>query len=49
MIQVLLVLHLFLQAQAVTPQAAVQAKALLQSGIDAERSEEHTSELQSRP
>ena len=36
MIQVLLVLHLFLQAQAVASQAAVQAKALLQSGIDAE-------------
>ncbi len=36
MIQVLLFLHLFLQAQAVASQAAAQAKVLLQSGIDAE-------------
>jgi tetratricopeptide (TPR) repeat protein len=36
MIQVLLFLHLFLQPQAVAPQAADQAKVLLQSGIDAE-------------
>jgi tetratricopeptide (TPR) repeat protein len=36
MIQVLLFLHWFLQPQAVASQAAVQAKALLQSGIDAE-------------
>jgi tetratricopeptide (TPR) repeat protein len=36
MIQVLLFLHLFSQPQAVEPQAASQAKVLLQSGIDAE-------------
>jgi tetratricopeptide (TPR) repeat protein len=36
MIQVLLFLHLLLQPQAVAPQAADQAKVLLQSGIDAE-------------
>jgi tetratricopeptide (TPR) repeat protein len=36
MIQALLFLHLFLQAQAVAPQAAAPAKVLLQSGIDAE-------------
>ena len=36
MIQVFLFLHLFLQPQAVAPQAADQAKVLLQSGIDAE-------------
>jgi tetratricopeptide (TPR) repeat protein len=36
MIQVLLFLHLLLQPQAVAPQAAVPAKVLLQSGIDAE-------------
>jgi tetratricopeptide (TPR) repeat protein len=36
MIQVLLFLHLVLQSQAVASQAAAQAKALLQSGIDAE-------------
>src|SRR5580693_2763734 len=36
MIQVLLFLHWFLQPQAVASQAAAQAKALLQSGIDAE-------------
>jgi tetratricopeptide (TPR) repeat protein len=36
MIQVFLFLHLFLQPQAVAPQAAAQAKVLLQSGIDAE-------------
>jgi tetratricopeptide (TPR) repeat protein len=36
MIQVLLFLHLFLQPQTVAPQAAAQAKVLLQSGIDAE-------------
>jgi tetratricopeptide (TPR) repeat protein len=36
MIEVLLFLHLLLQPQAVAPQAADQAKLLLQSGIDAE-------------
>jgi tetratricopeptide (TPR) repeat protein len=36
MIEVLLFLHLLLQSQAVAPQAADQAKVLLQSGIDAE-------------
>ncbi len=36
MIQALLFLHLFLQPQATAPQAADQAKVLLQSGIDAE-------------
>src|SRR5580698_2273840 len=36
MIQAFLFLHLFLQPQAVPPQAAAQAKVLLQSGIDAE-------------
>ena len=36
MIQVFLFLHLFLQPQAVAPQAATEAKVLLQSGIDAE-------------
>ena len=36
MIQVLLLMHLFLQPQALVPQAAAQAKVLLQSGIDAE-------------
>ncbi len=36
MIQALLFLHLFLQPQAVAPQAVDQAKALVQSGIDAE-------------
>jgi tetratricopeptide (TPR) repeat protein len=36
MIQVLLFLHLFLQPQAVAPQASAEAKVLLQSGIDAE-------------
>src|ERR1700679_3152567 len=36
MIQVFLFLHLFLQPQAVAPQPADQAKALLQAGIDAE-------------
>lgn len=36
MIQVLFFLHLFLQPQAVAPQAAAPAKVLLQSGIDAE-------------
>ena len=36
MIEVLLFLHLLLQPQAVAPQAADQAKVLLQSGIDAE-------------
>jgi tetratricopeptide (TPR) repeat protein len=36
MIRVLLFLHLFLQPQAVAPQAADQAKVLLESGIDAE-------------
>src|ERR1700733_11052968 len=36
MIQVFLFLHLFLQPQAVAPQAAAPAKVLLQSGIDAE-------------
>jgi tetratricopeptide (TPR) repeat protein len=36
MIQVVLFLHLFLQPQAVAPQPADQAKALLQAGIDAE-------------
>src|SRR5246127_955941 len=36
MIEIVLFLHLLLQPQAVSPQAADQAKALLQSGIDAE-------------
>jgi tetratricopeptide (TPR) repeat protein len=36
MIQVIFFLHLFLQRQAVAPQAAGAAKVLLQSGIDAE-------------
>ena len=36
MIQVLFFLHLFLQPQAVAPEAATAAKVLLQSGIDAE-------------
>jgi tetratricopeptide (TPR) repeat protein len=36
MIQALLLMHLFLQPQAVTSQAAAQAKVLLQSGVDAE-------------
>ncbi len=36
MIQVLLFLHLFLQQQAVAPRTAAQAKALLESGIEAE-------------
>src|ERR1700689_2561413 len=36
MIRALLFLHLFLQPQAVAPQAVDQAKVLLQSGIDAE-------------
>jgi tetratricopeptide (TPR) repeat protein len=38
MIQAFLFLHLFLQPQAAPPQAAAQAKVLLQSGIDAENS-----------
>jgi tetratricopeptide (TPR) repeat protein len=36
MIQVFLFVHLLLQAQAVAPQAAAEAKVLLQAGIDAE-------------
>ena len=36
MIQVILFLHLLLEPQAVAPQAAAEAKVLLQSGIDAE-------------
>ena len=37
MIQLFLLLHLLLQPQATAPQAADQAKTLLQSGIDAEK------------
>ena len=37
MIQLFLLLHLLLHPQAAAPQAADQAKALLQSGIDAEK------------
>ncbi len=37
MIQVVLFLHLFLQSQAATREAAAQSKVLLQSGIDAEK------------
>lgn len=37
MIQLFLLLHLFLQPQTATPEAAAQAKTLLQSGIDAEK------------
>jgi tetratricopeptide (TPR) repeat protein len=40
MIQVVLFLHLLLQPQAVAPQAAAEAKVLLQSGIDAENRNE---------
>ena len=40
MIEVLLFLHLLLQPQGIAPQAADQAKVLLQSGIDAENNKD---------